>query len=188
VVPEEHGVSAPPAPPRRERELLGTVAREFAALGYRTYLDPDGTDYFDLVVKRGEEVGLIEGKLRDGRRVLVQALERRAWGTWAAVAVASRRSAEAIVRRSEGTRAAPVGVYAEEKGSLVRLREPRPWVDGPDEDVFAPLRARFRRLLEAIDRGDVPAGATWSDVLREVRRASGGRGFAEWRLDEPGPG
>ncbi len=180
-------MTAAPALPRRERDLLRTVAREFEAQGYRTYLDPDGTDYFDLVVRRGEEVGLVEGKLRDGRRVLVQALERRAWGDWAAVAVASRRSAEAIVRRSEGTRASPVGVYFESDGALVRLREPRRWVERSGEDPFASLRARFRRLLEAVDRGEIPEGATWSDVQREVRRASGGRGFSEWRLDEPGP-
>jgi hypothetical protein len=181
------GVGGPPrAAP--EKEMLRRVAANLEGLGYRVYVDPDGTDYFDLVARRSDEVGLVEGKIRDGRAVLRQALERRAWGDWVGVALASRRAAESLARRTEGTRAAPVGVWAVEGSVVTVVRPSRRWPEAEaGEDPFAPLRARFRRLLEAIDRGELPPGVPWSDVVREARRASGGRGFAEWRLDETGP-
>jgi hypothetical protein len=170
-------------PPRpRERELLATAARWFEGLGYRCYPDPDGTDYFDLAVRRASEVGLIEGKVGRPAVVLGQALRRRAWGDWVAVAVDSPRGAERLARTTTGRRAESVGVYAVAGDRLTEVRRPRP--AAPD-DPFSPCRERFRRLLDDLDAGVRPPGVRWSDVLAEVRRASGGRRFAEWRLDEP---
>ncbi len=181
-------VSTPGTRAAPERALLTAVAGELARQGYRTYLDPDGTDYFDLVVRRGEEIGLVEGKLRDARAVLRQALARRAWSDWVGIALGSRRAAEGLVHRTEGTRAAPVGVWVVEGSTVALVRPFRPWARaGTTDDPFGATRTRFRRLLDALDRGEIPAGLRWSEVVREVRRASGGRGFYEWRLDEPGP-
>ncbi|MGP8109169.1 MAG: hypothetical protein ACLQD9_00445 [Thermoplasmata archaeon] len=168
----------------RERDLLVVAARHLETEGYRTYLDIDGTDYFDLVAKRGQEVGLIEGKISGSQRVLVQALRRRAWGDWVAVVLASPRSAEALVRRTQSGRASPVGVWTVVREELSILRPATPWSTRTEDDPFRELKNRFRRVLESVDRGELPAGARWSDVNREVRRAAGGRGFAEWRLDE----
>jgi hypothetical protein len=42
-------------------------------------------------------------------------------------------------------------------------------------------------MLDAMESGEIPDSIRWDGVLREVRRASGGRGFSEWRLDEPPP-
>ncbi len=178
------GGARPTAGRPRERDLLVAAARHLEREGYRTYLDIDGTDYFDLVAKRGQEVGLIEGKVSGSQRVLVQALRRRAWGDWVAVVLASPRSAGALVRRTQSGRAAPVGVWTVVGGELAIVRPAAPWVTRADDDPFRELRNRFRRVLESVDRGELPAGARWSDVHREVRRAAGGRGFAEWRLDE----
>lgn len=165
-----------------ERELLATVARRFGELGYRCHRDPDGTDYFDLAVRRGAEVGLVEGKVGRPSAVLAQALRRRAWGDWVAVAVDSPRAAERLAGATEGRRAEAVGIYAVAGDRLQEVRRPRP---APPDDPFAPCRDRFRRLLDDLEAGARPVGVRWSDVLAEVRRASGGRRFAEWRLDEP---
>ena len=158
------------------------MAGWFLERGYRCYPDPDGTDYFDLAVRRASEVGLVEGKIGRPAAVLGQALRRRAWGDWVAVAVDSARGAERLAGATAGRRADSVGIYAVAGNLLTEVRRPRP---AAPEDPFGPCRERFRRLLDELDAGVRPAGVPWSDVLAEVRRASGGRKFAEWRLDEP---
>ncbi|HXQ49125.1 MAG TPA: hypothetical protein VN842_05050 [Thermoplasmata archaeon] len=175
--------SARPRP--SEQSVVEAAARYLEGQGYRTRIDPDGTNYFDLVARRGDEVGLVEAKVANSRVVLTQALVRRGWGDWVAVVLASRRSAVALSERSRGTRAEPVGVWWCEDGTVGVVRAARPWATPGVEDPYAPLRARFRGVLDALDRGDVPEGLRWSGVPRTVRRASGGRGFREWRLDEP---
>ena len=179
-----------PAPSGRafpERELLETVAGELRRRGYRTYLDPDGTDYFDLAARRGDEVGLIEGKAGSGAEVLGQALRRRPWADWVAVAVASARVADRLVARTSGRRASLVGVWWSAQGVAREVRPATP-SPVPDESPFSELRLRLRQRLVALDDGALPAGVRWSGVVAEVRRASRGRGFSEWRLDEPDPG
>lgn len=167
--------------------MVRVVARHLEGLGYTVRVNPDGTDYFDLVARKGDEVGLVEVKVADSRSVFVQALERRGWGDWTAVALGSATAAERLARRTAATRAEPVGVWSV-AGNLVRVHRPaRAWAEGDDADPFRSLRERFRRLLDAIDSGELPEGARWEGVPRAVRRATGGRGFAEWRLDEPLP-
>jgi hypothetical protein len=169
---------------RSESDLVAQVASYLAVKGYRTYIDPDGGNYFDLVARRGEEIGLVEAKVSDARTVLRQALVRRAWGDWTAVAVGGARSAARLAERTRGTRAEPVGIWSVVAAVVTEVRPARPWVRASDPDPFLELRARFRAILDALDRGDLPAGATWDGVPRAVRRASGGRAFSEWRLDE----
>ncbi|MGA8604215.1 MAG: hypothetical protein WB788_04005 [Thermoplasmata archaeon] len=168
-----------------EREVVATAAAFLAEKGYRVYPNPDSGDYFDLVARRGEEVGLVEAKVSNSRAVLVQALKRRAWGDWVAVVLPSERAAERLAARTEGTRAAPVGVWATRKGGVRVVREAAPWVRPGEADPFAELRRRFRAVLDRIDSGEIPPEVRWDGVVRAVRRAGGGRGFAEWRLDEP---
>jgi hypothetical protein len=179
-------VTTPARPRPTERALVEATARYLEGRGYRTRIDPDGTDYFDLVARRGEEVGLVEAKVGNSRAVLTQALVRRAWGNWVAVVLASARSARTLADRSHGTRAEPVGVWCWEGREVCVVREARPWTAPGEDDPYAPLRERFRGVLDALDRGDVPEGLSWSGVPGTVRRLSGGRSFREWRLDEGG--
>ena len=169
-----------------EREVVRSAARFLEGAGYRVYTNPDASDYFDLVARRGEEVGLVEAKVSGSRAVLAQALRRRAWGDWVAVVLPSPRAAERLVTRTAGTRAAPVGVWVADDAGRVRvLREATRWVRPGDDDPFAELRGRFRSVLDRIDSGELPVDVRWAGVVGSVRRASGGRGFKEWRLDEP---
>lgn len=170
-----------------EAEIVRAVARYLERTGYAVRVNLDGADYFDLVARRGNEVGLVEAKVANSRSVLAQALKRRGWGDWTAVALGSATSAERLVKRTLGTRAEPVGVWSV-SGDLVRVhREARRWVASDGPDPFEELRERFRRLLDALDAGALPEALRWEGVPAEVRRSSGGRGFAEWRLDEPLP-
>jgi hypothetical protein len=175
------------APRISERSVVEAAARYLEAGGYRVYVDVDGTDYFDLVARRGDEVGLVEAKVGDRRKVVVQALKRRAWGTWGAVVVPSVASADRIREATQTGRPSALGVWVLDGAGIRVVRAARDWVSPGTEDPYAPLRERFRRVLDAVDRGDLPQGVSWDGLLREVRFASGGRGFAEWRLDEPGP-
>ncbi len=184
MVPPVGNVTTAARPRPSERSVVEATARYLEKQGYRTRIDPDGTNYFDLVARRGDEVGLIEAKVANSRAVLTQALVRRAWGDWVAVVLASRRSATALGERSQGTRAEPVGIWWCEEGTVGVVRAARAWPAPGGADPYAPLRARFRGVLDALDRGDVPEGLTWSGVPGTVRRLSGGRGFREWRLDE----
>jgi hypothetical protein len=168
-----------------EKEVVAAAAAFLQGKGYRVYPNPDTTDYFDLVARRGDEVGLVEAKVTGSRAVLVQALKRRAWGDWVAVVLPSEKAAERLAARTERTRAAPVGVWAATKGTVRVVREAGSWVRAGEEDPFADLRIRFRAVLDRIDSGEIPPEVRWAGVVRAVRRAGGGRGFAEWRLDEP---
>jgi hypothetical protein len=170
--------------PASERELVAMVARYLEDRGYEVRVDPDGTDYFDVAARRGTEIGLIEVKVRDARAVLTQALRRRGWADWNAIALGSERSAAHLAARTRSTRAAPIGIWSVGDGSVKVHRLAGAWV-GPDaEDPFAPLRARFRRWLDLTGTLGPDGSIHWSGVAGEARRASGGRGFAEWRLDE----
>jgi hypothetical protein len=171
---------------RPERELLEAVADVLRGRGYRTFLNPDGTDYFDLAVLRGTEVGLLEGKVGGASEVLTQALVRRAWADWVAVVLGSERSAARLVERTAGRRAEFVGVWSCASGRPRELRAARPTPAAEPEDPYAGTRGELRSALEALDRGEVPDAVRWSGVLTEVRRTSGGRRYREWRLDEPG--
>jgi hypothetical protein len=182
VTPAARGRASRPS----ERSIVEVARAYLVGLGYRVWVDPDGHDYFDLVARRGDEVGLVEAKVSDARTVLSQALRRRAWGDWTAVVVATERMARGIATRTNGTRAGPVGVWWTRAGSVEVLRPAHRWTGPAQDDPYADIRARFRRVLDALESGELPAGVAWDGVLREVRRASGGRSFAEWRLDEPG--
>jgi hypothetical protein len=174
-----------PRPRVSEKQVVDTAAAHLRGLGYRVYPNPDSTDYFDLVARRGDEVGLVEAKVANSRAVLVQALKRRAWGDWVAVVLPSETAAERLAARTAGTRAAPVGVWVARAGTVRVLRAAMPWVRPGETDPFSDLKVRFRSVLDRIDSGEIPPDVRWSGVVRTVRRASGGRGFAEWRLDEP---
>ncbi len=176
------GTDATRAP---ERQLMRRVADAYAGRGYRTYLDPDGADYFDLAVRRGEEVGLIEGKAGAAGNVLAQALVRRPWADWVAVAVGSPRAAARLLARTEGRRAGFVGVWTVESGEARELRPARAVPAPAAEAGFEPTRARLRAALLALDAGELPVAVSWSGVLGAVARASAGRRYREWRLDEP---
>lgn len=178
-------VGRPPAARRPESELVQQVAKYLSDQGFRVHVDPDGTDYFDLIARRGSEIGLVEVKVGDARAVLAQALRRRGWGDWTVVALGSSRAAERLVTRTASTRAAPVGVWSVGREAVRVHRAARAWVLPGEDDPFAELRERLRRWLDRVDAGELPASLRWDGVPRAVRQASGGRGFAEWRLDEP---
>ncbi len=165
--------------------MVDAARRHLEAEGYRVWVDPDGQDYFDIVARRGREVGLVEAKVSGTRAVLAQALRRRAWGNWVAVVLASERAARNLDARTVRSRASPVGVWYATGRTVTVVRPARPWTSDGAPDPFAGLRARFARILDALESGELPGSTPWDGVFREVRRASGGRGFAEWRLDEP---
>ena len=170
-----------------EKRLVKAGAEYLARQGYRTYIDPDHSDYFDLVARKGDEVGLVEAKIADARTVLAQALTRRVWGSWVAVLLYPPRRARSLEERTRERRGSPVGVWTWDGSAVEVLRPARSWVVEGREDPYAELRARFRQVLDALDRGDVPTGLAWDSVPGAVRRASNGRRFREWRLDEAGP-
>ncbi|MGA8664472.1 MAG: hypothetical protein WB809_05340 [Thermoplasmata archaeon] len=169
-----------------ERSVAEAGARYLEGEGYRTWIDPDGSDYFDLVARRGREVGLVEAKAAESRNVLAQALTRRVWGDWVAVLLGSFRAAERLELRTRGSRGEPVGIWTLKDGHVHVLRPARNWVRPGDPDPYLELKGRFGRILDALERGDLPPGIPWDGVAGSVRRASHGRKFREWRLDEGG--
>ena len=167
-----------------ERGLLEAVAAELRPRGYRAYVDPDGSDYFDLAVLRGEEVGLVEGKVGRPSEVLGQALRRRPWADWVAVVVPSEVTARRLIARTTRQRARAVGVWSAGGPRAVELRPAAPFPSDPGADPFRATRGLLRNHLLALETGEIPPTVRWSVVLAAVGRASAGRGFGEWRLDE----
>jgi hypothetical protein len=175
------------ARPRYERELAGPVRGHLEGLGYRVWVDPDGTDYFDVVARKGREIALIELKLADGRTVLLQAQRRRAWADWAAVAVPSERLARRIAQRPVAERGARVGVWAV-VGTDVRVVRPAQRFVAPGEpDMFADSREALHERLDLVEDGRLPLGIPWHLASASRRAMPGGRSSRDWRLEEFGP-
>lgn len=172
----------------RESDLRGPVTAHLAARGYRTWAAPDGSDYFDLVARRGDEVGLVELKLADWRKVFAQALRRRAWADWVAVALPRATLAGKILARPEAPRARRVGVWVVSGGAVRELRAAEPLVGPGEADPFAESRTRFRGFLDALEAGGLPPNAHW-EVPGRPTVGGARRTTRDWRLEEfPGPG
>lgn len=152
--------------------------------GYRVYENPDGSDYFDLAARRDGEVGLVELKLDRDAVVLYQALRRRAWGDWAAVALASERAARRLAERPSSEARASVGVWWVKGDGVEVLRPALRWGRASDTPVLSAARAQFEEWLDRVDRGEIPPGVRWEGLQREVGRLSQGRRFREWTLEE----
>ncbi len=164
--------------------MLPVVRRHLEEEGYRVYANPDGSDYFDLVARRAGEVGLVELKLARGGPVFYQALRRRAWGDWAAVALSSEGPARRLAETSTHPLRTPVGVWWVHADHVEVLRPARRRDVPLDSPVLRAARAEFEQWLDRIDRGELPPGVRWEGLHREVGRISKGRRFREWTLEE----
>ncbi len=172
-----------PPLPARETDLLPDVRARLEAEGYTVYVNPDGSDYFDVVARRGEEVGLVELKRTDWKHLLVQAVARRGYGDWVVAVLPRRFSAERLRARADTELSRAIGIWWVGAHGLEVLREATPWSAGTRER-FPDHRAALKEMLEAIASGAVPAGATWGGFPARTARRAGGRSAREWRLDE----
>jgi len=170
-----------PSRPRSEAGLVAATARHLEERGYRVYVDPDGSNYFDLACRRDDDVGLVEAKLGNPTQLLNQALRRRAWAGWVAVVVPSPRTAATIVRASAGRRAEPVGVWCLARGavsvvrparSFDRRRRPVRRAPGAVPDDARPDRRRRAARRAPVGRPlrGAPAGVGGTEVRRVAAR------------------
>jgi hypothetical protein len=172
------------ARPRREAELAPPVVAHLEAQGYRVWVDPDGTDYFDVVARRGATVGLVELKLADGKTVLRQALRRRAWGDWVAVAVPREALARRIAAAPVAERGGRVGVWWIDGEAVRELRPARSLVGPGESDPFAATRAALADRLDLLEAGSLAPGVHWGLLTASRLQLPGGRTSRDWRLDE----
>jgi hypothetical protein len=170
----------------KESDLRAPVLAHLAAQGYRAWASPDGRDYFDIVALRGEEVGLVELKLRAARQLFGQAQRRRAWANWVAVAMPGQKAATSILGRPTTPVAARIGVWWVD-GTIVHELRPaqRLYAEG-EPDPFAEARAMLRAQLAQVADGTVPEGVDWG--LFGAPRLPGAhrRSTRDWRLEEFG--
>ena len=168
----------------RESDLRAPVLAHLARHGYRGWAAPDGRDYFDIVARRGEEIGLVELKLHSARRVFEQALRRRAWADWVAVALPGRRAARGLLTRPAAPVAERVGIWWVDGERVDEIRPARPLYEGRPDRPFLEARAQMALLLDRLEDGTVPEGTDWG--LFGAPRLPGGtrRSTKEWRLDE----
>ncbi|HEV2449504.1 MAG TPA: hypothetical protein VGU43_03720 [Thermoplasmata archaeon] len=165
-----------------ESELVAPVTRFFEKRGYRCYRAPDGQDYLDLVARKGGEIGLVELKLSAAATVMTQALRRRGWGDWVAVALEGRRAAVRALDSPGGEYRKRVGILAVEGSFVEELRPYRPIHNPGEPHPFPELKRRLMELLDALDSGTLPPGVGWGALWPAW--AGGRRAGREWRLDE----
>ncbi len=168
----------------KEEELRAPVLAHLEAQGYRAWADPDGHDYFDIAAVRGEEIGLVELKVASARRVFIQALRRRAWADWVAVALPSARAARRLVAAPQPDLARRVGVWVVEQGRVRELRPAAALYGEGEPDPFVESRERLRSLLTSMARGEMPAGIGWGFVGAPRLAGAHRRSTADWRLEE----
>lgn len=168
--------------PLRESDLAAPVAAHLRRAGYEVLVDPDGTGYFDVVVWRGSEIGLVELKLEDWRTLVRQAVVRRAYADWVAVAVPRRRTAERIAARTAMPPSRPIGIYVVSGDTVELLRAPIVWPEAT-RARFALHRASLQALLRGA-RAGLPEGTRWSGFPSRSGPHRGARATTEWRLEE----
>lgn len=169
----------------REAELRAPVLAHLAARGHRAWAAPDGHDYFDIVAIGPSGIGLVELKVAAAARVFAQALRRRAYADWVAIAIPSERAARRLLTLPQAPLAERVGVWAvRPDGAVDELRAAGPMA--LDDDPFAPARARFREVVEALSDGALPEGVDWAGTRGPGLPGPGRRSTRDWRLEEFG--
>ncbi|MCI4348720.1 MAG: hypothetical protein L3J93_00650 [Thermoplasmata archaeon] len=170
--------------PRREKELAPAVQSFLEGRGYRVWIDPDGTDYFDVVARSGSTIGLVELKISDGRTVLRQAIRRRGWADWVAVAVPSRALAARIAARSVAERGRRVGVWAVEGGTVEVIRPEEPLALDAEPNPLGVLKEALLERLDLLEAGTLAPGIPWGLPEGARHGLPGGRSSRDWRLEE----
>lgn len=166
----------------RESELAPPVVRHLAAQGYRAWVDPDGSDYFDLIARRERTIGLVELKVADWRKVMGQAVRRRAWADWVAVALPRRSLAGKALARPTAARTGRVGVWVVEAGEVTELRAAQPLREPGEPDPFAEERERMHLMLDLLESSALAPGVEWN--LTATGRGGRGRSPRGWTLEE----
>ncbi|MCI4367884.1 MAG: hypothetical protein L3K08_09035, partial [Thermoplasmata archaeon] len=152
-----------PRPRLHEADLAKPVRRFLEEKGYRVWVDPDGTDYFDVVARRGDVVGLVELKISDVRKVLGQAVRRRGYADWVAVALPKESTARRVLSLPVPYPGGRVGVWWVDGDSVKELRAALVRPLGPD-DPFAERKRGLVEILDLLETGDLPEGVRWSHL------------------------
>jgi hypothetical protein len=168
----------------KEAELRAPVRAHLEGLGYRTWIAPDGRDYFDVVALREEEIGLVELKVSAARQVFGQALRRRAWADWVAVAIPGRTAAERLAARPGADRAERVGIWVVEGDRVSEIRPARPMYARGEATPFEEARAQFRGILKLLESGELPDGIDWGIFGAPRLAGAHRRSTKDWRLEE----
>ncbi|HEV2520420.1 MAG TPA: hypothetical protein VGX00_07390 [Thermoplasmata archaeon] len=174
------------ARPRYEAELAPAVRAYLESSGYRVWVDPDGTDYYDLIARRDRTIGLVELKIADGRKVLAQAIRRRGWADWAAVAVPNEALARRVADRAVAERGRRIGVWWVDGEQLHVVRPALPLVSAGEPDPFRPLKDQMHERLDLVETGHLPLGVAWNLLLAARRDLPGQRSTRDWRIEEFG--
>lgn len=165
----------------RESELAPPVERYLRERGYRVWVDPDGSDFFDVIARKGEEIGLIELKLTDYRKVFHQALRRRGFGDWVAVVLPTVRRAEKVLALPAPSLGEKVGVWVASSSGLLVMRPAVPLREPGDPGPFPQQRRELTLLLDALEAGRLAPGIAWEFAARAPR---GRRSTREFRIEE----
>jgi hypothetical protein len=163
--------------------MAAPVQRYLESLGYRVFVNPDGADYFDVVARRGVEVGLVELKVADWKTVVTQALRRRGWGDWVAVVLPRRSLAAKALARRTAPRGVRVGIWYLADDRIEILRPAERLVLPGEVDPFPDPKRWLLERLEMMDQHAVAEPVTWSvpDAGRVGERRRSSR---DWRLEE----
>lgn len=161
-----------------EAEMAPPVRRFLEGRGYRVWVDPDGTDYFDMVARRGAEIGLVELKVDDVRKVLGQAVRRRGFADWVAVVLPRESTARRVLTLPVPAPGQRVGVWWIDGDAVRVVREAlaRPTGEG---DPFDGRRRALGEMLDHLESGRLAEGVSWNHLTHGRARPR-----REVRLDE----
>lgn len=168
----------------RERDLAGPVVAHLEADGYRVWVDPDGSDFLDVVARRGPVIGLVELKLADWRKVLAQAQRRRGWADWIAVVLPKRTLATKLLAVPVNDRAQRIGVWVVDGGRVEVVRPAEPLWLANEARPFVELRQRIEEMTDRLLDGSLPPGVRWNLPGARGRIGRTQRSTRDWRLEE----
>ena len=179
------GMTRPARSPTANASSRRPVRTYLESHGYRVWVDPDGTDYYDIIARRG----------RDDRPRRAQALRWPDGPSAGATAPrlgrlgrggGAQRAARPADRRVGPWRSAASG-SASGRSSATRSGSsgpPRPFVGPGETDPFERLKASMHERLDLLEAGTLPEGVAWHLLATSRRELPGRRSTRDWRLEE----
>jgi len=142
--------------PRYESDMYGALIFFMRKHGYHCLIEPEGGGLFDCVVvnTKGDDVGCIELKLTDWRKLSEQLKKRKRYFDWVCALMPKLYFLNKLI--DDGREDAGLMLYY--KGKVIMIKKPV-----MEEPRWKYSKIRLRQVAE-FERAGIPNEVVWNDI------------------------